>query len=158
MFIFWKPNHGPRNKWASVTKFVIHLYHVLLTCNNVFLWCHQHTRSTVNKIKWIQEKACQKDFFSHDSFNGSWRPSNRLPASAAHGSCEEWIQWGGSELYLSHMILHIIMINKSTHVHLCNSLFVFVDMEKGLVGCTTQLPAANWLLPKHKPQSHFLLA
>lgn len=120
-----------------------------------------NTKVEVTQIKWIQEIACQKDFFSHDSFNGSWRPSNGLPASAAHSGCAEWIQrfrrtdWGGSELYISHTILH--MINKSMpHVLLCNFLCAFADMEKGLVGCTAHLSAANWLFPECKPQSHLL--
>lgn len=49
-------------------------------------------KKKVNKVKWMQEVAGQREFIWHCSFNRSRCPSNSLPSSAAYSGCADWMQ------------------------------------------------------------------
>ena len=98
------------HKLASARTFIIHLFHVLLICNNVFVLSPTH--ENVNEIKWMQEVASQKEFTSHYSFNRTWCPSNRLPSSVACSGCADWVQLSSqSEIEVSCLYLLTVTCN-----------------------------------------------
>lgn len=91
----FKPTRGPRHDWASARDLVIHLFSVKYAAKVFFLCCLQHTqkkKKKVNKVKWMQEVAGQREFIWHCSFNRSRCPSNSLPSSAAYSGCADWMQ------------------------------------------------------------------
>lgn len=109
-------------------------------CNTSVSWfinikqsfCAVTNARGVNKIEWIQEVACRKEFISHDPFSVNCVLATKLLRQLQNSVCAGWMQlFHQSEMEESSCTtLQLSVIDKSHHICLFLILFVAAADKK----------------------------